>query len=259
MPRRLADPTEILMRRAYALVPPLDEYPHAEIRAGLEHAGFALHDGLDADVLVTWTPWLGSFRASIADAFAASGRKVVVIENGWLNPIAGQPMFQIAMDGWNGGGRFAPSDDASRWDAWNVPLAPWTKRAGGYDLVVGQRGHPTDRRTAPPMWHETVDIGSPSVLRRGRNVVRPILQDILGADTVHVWSSNAASWAVCLGVPVVQHGPQLMVGDLASRPGEPLVTPERLPVLRRLAWAQWADTELAAGAPVIRLMEHGLL
>ncbi len=239
------------MKRAALCVPPQPEYPWQAISAGLRDLGFEpdMRCPEDADVLVTWSPWVGSIRAMLQASFDARGAPVIVMENGWLNPIKGVPHFQVALDGWNGTGRF-PVGPARRWDEWGLTVLPWLPPLLEGDLrqhalVIGQRGHPYDLRTAPPNWHKTVEINHDAVLRRDR-----------GDDGPELGAQVAVAWALMLGRPVVRHGPNLMVSALASRPGEPLLrSPARLDVFRKLAWGQWNEDEIATGVPFARLLE----
>jgi hypothetical protein len=237
-------------------IPPVDDnYPWRATKAGLERLGFTVHMGIDllADALVTWSPWHGSRRQALESSYRAAGKPVIVMENGWLSPLHDMRFYQVALDGWNGTGRF-PAGGSDRWRMWHIPITAWTERRDGYALIVGQRGHPSDDRTAVPGWHERLPAAELPVLRRHREATRPLLADLKGASEVHVWTSNAASVAVLAGVPVVQHGPNLMVSALASRPGAPLYRGERAPELERLAWAQWTREELAIGEPFARLL-----
>lgn len=251
------------MKSVCLAVPPVDDlYPWLHATAGLKKLGFAVFGGVyvEADVLVTWSPWHGSRRQALEGAYRSAGKPVIVMENGWLAPppppsaMEHRPThFQIACDGWNGTGTF-PAGDGSRWARWNVPLQPWRTRDDGYALVIGQRGHPTDDRTAVPGWHERLGPLSRPIVRRARDAARSLAADLTGASEVHVWTSNAASHAVVAGIPVVHHGPNLMVSALASRPGAPLFRGDRLPELERLAWAQWNAAEIATGEPFARLL-----
>ena len=239
------------------MVPDKSGYPHAALRAGLRALGERIVNTGEARLLVTWTPWAGTWRADAADRYRRDGRPVIVVENGWLSPFGDRSFFQMALDGWNGGGRF-PAGDGSRWQSWGMAPDAW--RADGEHIVVlGQRGHPVDRRNAPPGWHETVrlETGRP-VLRRGRNESRPLADDLAGAWAAVTWSSNAASRAILAGIPVFHAGP-LMLADcaapLADADLETPTMPDRLPVLERCAWAQWTADEIATGAPLARLLE----
>lgn len=208
---------------------------------------------LDADALVTWSPWKQSYRQTVEAQFVADGRPVIVVENGWLSPVNAIPHYQIALGGWNGTGAFEPGP-ARRWRSWGISPLRW-KSDGLYALIIGQRGHPCDDRTAAKGWHERVEIDYPLVIRRGRADQTPLKHHLAKAAEVHVWTSSAATWALLYGVPVVQHGPCLMTSDLCSRPGDVRVFPERTPVFERLAWAQWAADEIETGVPMARLLE----
>ncbi|WP_431490986.1 hypothetical protein [Paraburkholderia fungorum] len=206
-----------------------------------------------ADAVCMWSPWRGSSRDAWREHFERSGRPVIVAENGFLSPIHDEPYYQVALSGWNGTGSF-PAGDGSRWASWGIDLAPWVERPVRRALVIGQRGHPSDDRTCLPGWHKTVDVDCPLAMRRDPGAPWPLGDDFRAASHVHVWTSNAASHAVIAGLPVVQHGPNLMVGALASRPSEDIVRPERLPVLEVLAWTQWSASEIASGLPFQRLL-----
>lgn len=252
-------------------VPPDDERyaARAAVTAGILRAGFKVlpssHQALDADILVTWSPWKRSRREAMALHYQRAGRPVIVMENGWLSPLhipplAVEPYYQLALEGWNGTGRYVVGD-ATRWQSWGVRLQDWQPRRLGHDgyaLIIGQRGHPFDDRSAPPGWHESLKLDGVDekwIIRRGRECGVPLAKHLSGAAEVHVWSSNVATQALIDGIPVIQHGPNLMTSELASRPGKPLVEPDRAPVFERLAWAQWEAAEIATGEPFARLMD----
>lgn len=242
--------------RAFLAIPQADPYPWRAVSEGLAACGVEAARDVPPtqgfDLLVTWSPWEGSHRADLARAFTAQGKPVWVMENGFLSPINGEPYYQLALNGWNGTGQF-PAGDGSRWASWGLALAPWAERPRRA-LVAGQRGLPGDARTCAPGWERTVDVDCPQALRRPRDTPWPLADDLAVVDRCHVWTSNAATDAIMAGVPVIQHGPNLMVSELASRPGEPLRRPDRLPVLERLAWSQWNRAELASGEPFRRLL-----
>lgn len=246
--------------RAFFAVPQSDAYPWQAITEGLQQIGYSptrevvgLHSpDHNFGLMVTWSPWVGSYRKQIADGFAKAGKPVIVIENGWLSPIDGVPYYQVALGGWNGTGSY-PVGDGSRWASWGLKPAPW-RRGGHFALVIGQKGHPADERTAKPGWERAMRLRRRSVVRRSPLDPTPLVGALEGAACCHVWSSNAASWAIMAGVPVIQHGPNLMVSDMASMLGERRWRGDRLPVLERLAWAQWSQSEIATGEPFRRLL-----
>lgn len=251
-----------MKRYVTVALPPVDEaYPWRAVVRGLERIGYTVRMGAGefekSEFLVTWSPWNQSFRQALAGHFERAGKPVIVLENGWLSPLAGQPFYQAALGGWNGTGRLPLTADRfdRRWRSWGVSLAPWVEPAGRHALVIGQKGGPNDDRTAAPDWHENVVIGRETVIRRSPRSSRPLALDLAQACEVHVWTSNAASWALAAGVPVIQHGPNLMVSELASRPGQPLKYGDREAVFSGLAEAQWTADELSAGTPFTRLLD----
>lgn len=241
--------------RARVLIPHTPEYPWQEVERGLKSLDIGITDHGDENILITWSPWVGTLRDGVMREFQAFQKPVIIMENGWLSPIQGKAFYQVALNGWNGTGRFWPGND-ERWLSWRINLAQWRLNVSGTCLIIGQRGHPFDPRTMPTGWFETfTPKDERRIVRRPRDASRPLRADLDEADVVHTWSSNAASWAVVAGVPVVQHGPNLMVSALASAPGAPLCLNPREPVLERLAWAQWDSDELATGEPFYRLLE----
>jgi hypothetical protein len=247
-------------------VPPVEElYPYSHICTGLKQLGLNMvpvTTPLGADVLVTWSPWKGSRREAIMLQYKERKLPIIVMENGWLSPIGDEPYFQVQIGGWNGTGYWTDETVMHRWRTWGVKLKPWRTISPDNQafnaLVVGQRGHPLDNRTAPPNWHREVQIdGWPKerIVRRDRDCGMSLTGQLSISGECHVWTSNVASWAIIHGVPVVQHGPNLMAWELASKPGEPLARDDREPVLERLAWAQWNKGEIASGEPFARALE----
>lgn len=239
----------------------MPEYPHQAIVRGLAAIGYEpvfLHQagGLDlggADLLVTWSPWEGSMRKRITDIIASRGKPVIVMENAWL-PIGAVPMFQVARDGWNGTGRFT-SGGPERWRSWGIhDPEPWRFDLYGCPaVIIAQRGHPTDRRTAPPGWEMTVNLPSPWEIRK-RDETEPLIDQLRRAREVHIWTSSVGALALHLGVPVVLHGPNHMLAELMSKPEEPMLPDNRLEVFQRCAWAQWTASEIATGLPFARCL-----
>lgn len=256
--------------KAFLAVPDVpDQYPVRAIRSGLRALGIDISkDPGASDLLVTWTPWRRSWRAKIVDQFVFANQPWLVVENGWLSPIREERFYQIALRGWGGAGIWDGQPDdlkplfsrRHRWEAWGLEIEPWTQRAAEtgirVPLIIGQRGHPWDERTAVPGWHESLDLGpeTAQAIRRSRDCTTPLLEHLRKATECHVWTSNAASWALLHGVPVVQHGPQLLVSELCSRPGELLRCPARLEAFQRLATAQWTEEEIATGVPLKRVL-----
>jgi len=236
--------------------------PVAEIVAGARRFGEVTTDLPERftpdDVLVIWSPFRASWRAPVFAAAKAGGSRVVVMERGWLASIGGARYFQVALDGWNGGGRFLPGGP-ERWRSWGVPLRDW-RRDGSHVLVIGNnRRHTTrDPRRTPMGWAESVTFDSPRpVLRRLTRKRIPLDAQFEDAWCTVVWSSTVAIKSILAGVPAFYCGPTLIGGDLAKAglDVEHPVTPDRDPVLERIAWCQWTAEEVAGGEPFARLFE----
>lgn len=240
--------------KALVAVPRDDRYPWRAIDAGVRAAGLQRVHAEAWDVLVTWSPWVRSPR----ERLARQSRIVVVIENGWLNPIQGQRYYQVQLNSWNRGhgARFV-GGPADRWRSWGVELAPWRDRIGAPYMVLGQSGHPYDRRSVAPNWtNEILDYYAPSgAFLRPKASGTPLIEDIASAGAAVTWSSNAASWCLVNGLPVIAYSETLMTRDLAVGPGDPWVPGDRESVFSALAWAQWNAEELASGEPFRRLVE----
>ena len=84
---------------------------------------------------------------------------------------------------------------------------------------------------------------------------RPLSADLEGAWAVVIWTSGAGIHALVAGVPVFCAS-RWWVCKLAASAG-PLdapTLPDRLPALRRMAWAQWRLDEIQKGEPFARLL-----
>jgi hypothetical protein len=239
--------------KALVMVPRDDRYPWREVDAGVRAAGLRPVVESGWDVLVTWSPWVRSPR----ERLAKQSRVVVVLENGWLTPIEGERYYQVQLNSWNRGrgARFV-GGGPERWASWGVPLRPWRARLNAPYMVLGQTGHPYDNRSATPGWaNEILDYYAPhGAFLRPKGSGTPLLEDIERAGAAVTWTSNAASWCLVHGLPVVAYSEALMTRELAIAPGEPWVPGDRESVFSALAWAQWNKEELASGEPFRRLL-----
>lgn len=240
--------------RALVHVPRDDRYPWQAVDAGVRAAGLRPVTGSPWDVLVTWSPWVRSPR----ERLARMSRTVVVLENGWLSPIQGKRYYQVQLNSWNRGhgARFV-GGGPERWQSWGVHLAPWRHHLRAPYMVLGQAGHPYDRRSAAPNWaNEILDYYAPAgAFLRPKASGTLLSQDIDRAGAAVTWSSNAASWCLVHGLPVIAYSETLMTRDLAVGPGEPWLPGDRESVFSALAWAQWNAEELASGEPFRRLLD----
>lgn len=257
------------------MVPRTHQYPYEAIHEGLQAAGvLPAADYTQADVLVTWSPWHGSNREH-----AMSGHRgpVIVMENGWLQPIAGKRYWSVCLWGWNGTGVWpAPHDEGYRLYGQLRPISSLIydksyHNGDGPVVVVEQRGHTSDRRTMPTDWHRHTALGLDNaghyvLMRRKADTTTPL--DFLyqyRPKCVVTWSSAFASWAVLVGVPVIYCGPSIWTWEIgqywSGRGALPMSRPVTLElmaaqarIMRALAWSQWTEEEIAAGTPFKRLL-----
>ena len=247
--------------RFFVDLPQGDRKPWRECIAGCERLGPTQPGVPDRfgpdDVVVGWSMFRGSRRWAVYRAVKAAGGRAIILENGWLSPLAGARYFQVALDGWNGTGHF-PDESPDRWASWNVPLQPW-RQDGRHVLVLGQKAQSIgDARRMPPGWAQSLRLETRRpVLRRMPGAARPLEQDLRGAWCTVTWTSTAAIKGLVAGIPAFHCGPNTLCPEL-SKPGldvEAPIYPDRQPVFERLAWCQWTAEEIATGEPFARLLE----
>lgn len=208
------------------------------------------------DVLLVWN------RHGINDVHAAryeaAGARVIVAENGYIGTdSAGHQLYAIALRHHLGAGEWKEGLE-DRWTPLNVSLRPWRKD-GREIIVLPQRGIGAKSIAMPSGWTE-------DVVRRLKKVTdRPIrvrhhpgmsrtdpwvdLQDAWAAVT---WASGAGIKSIVHGVPVFCEMPSWIGRPAASFGVASVESPflgDRLPMLRRLAWAQFSVAEIRSGLP----------
>ena len=260
---------------AYSLLP--DRFAddrHGTILRGLARCGYRIVHGPGTprdgrDLLVTWTVHHGA-KEDAARAFEAAGGRVVVCEEAYFRTVNGERHFALALHDHNGAGRW-PCGGAARWESFGIALKPW--RANGHHIVVReQRGIGSARMASPPLWHDDVTrrlrmITDRQVVLRPHPRSRlypaaerarlPLERALDGAHAVVTWSSSIAARALVFGVPVVFEAPHIVCAGACTRgiaTIEAPATPDRLPALERLAWAQWSVAEIARGTAFEHLL-----
>jgi len=229
--------------------------------AGLARCGYAVdqppkQNPDPCDVLLVWN------RHNLNDEFAkryeAAGARVLVAENGFIGTDGhGHQLFALALWHHLGAGSWREGAE-DRWAPLNVPMRPW--RAVGDEIVVlPQRGIGPLGVAMPRDWTEKVVERLKSVTHRpvrvrihpGKSRTDP-WPDLQNAWAAVTWASGAGIKAILYGVPVFHELPN-WIGAPAARFGindiEAPFLGDRLPMLRRLAWAQWRLAEIAAGEP----------
>ncbi len=233
-------------------------------QAGLQRAGFEVtpsefHDPQPHDVLVIWNRHRHN---ALARRFEGAGAAVIVSENGWVRRIDGLKTIALCRGHHNGAGEW-PEGEEDRWSALGVELQPW--RSGGeHILMLDQRGIGEPGVAMPRGWTASAVSRLQSMTRR-RIVVRrhpgnaepPPEPDWTDCWAAVTWASGAGIKAIIAGIPVF-YGLENWIGGLAARYGlDDIERPflgDRLPMLRRLAHAQWTLDELTTGEPFARLL-----
>ncbi len=264
--------------RAFSFIRPAPWYRAQAFHAGLRRAGFEVFEGKverpnPGDVLLIWNRY--AHTHDIATRFEREGGTVLVAENGYLGIGGTSPKFDVhpggpkpehfyalAVGGHNGQGRW-PDGGPERWERLGIELRPW-RASGDHVLVLPNRSFGIPGRSMPDRWAEKAaerlrkQTRRPVVIRAhpGNNAPpRPLEADLAGAWAAVVWSSNAGLHALVAGVPVFCEAP-FWVGKAAAARGtvESPETPDRLPMFRRMAWAQWRVEEIETGEPFARLL-----
>ncbi len=244
-------------------------------------------DILPIDLLVTWTLWRHTTKRACADAHHRIRGTTLCMEHGFIRHIQNKEYYQLALrrnydPGINGSGDIIIGDE-HRWDSWKIPLKPWRK-TGTHVLVCVQRGvrkqdpditHGADwanlvfdkirKHTDRPI-HWRPHPGNhrpclPSGNRVPDKIIRPHSEsyedNLKDAWCTVVYSSTAANQSIISGVPVLFDGQYIMLHKLAGRIKHIENPPmgDRLPELRRKAWAQWSSEELSDGTAFKHILQ----
>ncbi len=215
-----------------------------------------------ADVAVVW----GWRQTRMHEPILCSGRCVVIIERGFIQPR--KEWYSLAVNGFNGRGRFAPSpDNGERWEKhFAHHLKPWREVGEGYALLIGQV--PGDAALHGLDMAEWAQRMTTELLRLGHRVVyrphpkgptpcpsgaeisnRSLEQDLAGASRVVVYNSTTAVESVLAGIPTVTMDIGSVAYPMASHDlSAPLVCPDRTKWCHDMAWRQWTLEELENGA-----------
>jgi len=215
------------------------------------------------DVVVTWN--MNVRYRGAAEQAKTAGAALIVAENGYIHRNAAtEPYYALARDGHNGSGNWWVGAE-DRWALLNHTLRPWqgTNRTG-YILIADQRSIGSELMKSPRQFQTMSEKRIKSIFARagersvpvryrphpGRNAPKETLSDALrGARAVVTWSSNVANIATLMGVPSFRMAPyhvnSAVLDDMNLLPNPP--EPDRVEGFRRLAWAQWAQSEIEAG------------
>lgn len=257
------------MPRASIILKETPHYRRDAFAEGMKANGYAVTLGTIGDirpddVLICWNRYA---QARVeAKRFEAAGATVIVAENGFIGADDnGRKLYQLALDYHNGAGRW-PVGTEDRWSPLGVPLKPW--RAEGTKIlilpqrIVGDDGVAMPQR--PEVWAPAVRDQLRQYTRRPieiryhpGNVQPKPSPDWTNVHAVVTWGSTAGLKAIINGVPCIHLMPNWIGASAASFGLEHIESPwmgDRLPMLRRMAWAQWTVEEIAAGEPMARLL-----
>lgn len=250
------------MRSASIALPDSIHYQRDLFMDGLRAVGFEtnvkpLPSPTPDDLLLIWN------RRSVDEAHArryeAVGAKVVVVENGYLGGDVKPPThYAVALNHHLGAGTWFVGDE-DRWSSLGIKLTPW-RTSGDHILVLPQRSIGEPGVGMPKGWTESVVKRLKRVTKRpirvrlhpGKRPHPSMDKDLHDCWAAVTWGSGSGVKALIAGIPVF-HELRDWIGAPSSKFGiSDLENPflgDRLPMLRRLAWAQWSHIEIRRGDP----------
>lgn len=249
------------MPTAVCLVNDRVPYPHPQFAQGLRAAGFRVAARFGGkprpgDVLVVWNR--SGPRQTAAQGFERAGCPVIVAENGWIGRTSdGAKFYALCLGHHNGAGQWREGGE-DRWPLLNVELKPW-RAEGRHVVILASRGIGEPGVAQPRDWPGRIErelrrrTKRPIILRAHPGDSHALIDDaIAGAHAVVTWASGAAVKAIAAGIPAFHALPRWIAANAARPIDHDLEDPflgDRLPMFRRLSWAQFTAAEIATGAP----------
>lgn len=219
------------------------------------------------DALLIWNRY-GQYH-DFANVAQKAGASVIVAENAYVGiDRENRRRYALANGGHNGSGAW-PVGGPERWDALGIELKAW-RTEGDHILVAPNRSFGMPGFIMPPNWAESLVTRLRARTKRPIKVrphpgngppKTPLIDDMRGAWAVVIWSSSVGCEALIEGIPVICESPWWIAKGAALRSLNDLETaelPDRLPALRRLAWAQWTVEEIESGVPFQYLFDRPL-
>lgn len=253
-------------RHAAVMIKPLPHYRRDSFERGLTRHGYSVSPQMKmrpepGDLLVCWNRHDQYDR--VAKIYEAAGAKVLVVENGYIGEDSqGIQFYAIARNQHNGCGTWEVGDE-DRWAKLDIGLRRWRRR-GDHVLVLPQRGIGPPGVGMPRDWPVHIRrriervTDRPVRIRPHPGKLRPPLEpDLENAWAVVTWGSGAAVKSLVAGIPVffeLEHWVCRDAGVFGISDVEAPFLGDRLPALRKLAWAQWSVAEIAAGEPFAWLL-----
>jgi hypothetical protein len=226
------------------------------------------------DVVVTWN--LNPRYRDAAKEANKAGAALIVAENGYIPRRSDtEPFYALARDGHNGSGFWFIGEE-DRWTPLGRGLHEWRHNPKGHVLVCDQRGIGSELMRCPRPFYEPLVPKLKRIFARidKKNVPefrlrahpgrhdskRTLAQDLEGARAMVTWASNAANEALLMGYPAFRCAPfhvnEAVLSDLTLMPDPP--HPDRLAAFKKLAWAQWALSEITNGTAFRCLLQDVL-
>ena len=236
-------------------------YQRTSIHQGLIRCGYIAGAPVQEnpepdDVLLLWNRY--EVYEKYAQRYEQAGAKVIVVENGYIGADPdGRQLYAMALWDHSGAGEWKVGDE-DRWSRLNVEVKPW--QTGGKEIVVlPQRGMGRQGVAMPRSWPQDVVYRLRQVTDRpvrirphpGANRECP-LYDLTDTWAAVTWASGAGIKAIVGGVPVFCERSN-WIGAPAAGKGidniEDRFLGDRMPMLRRLSYAQWTIDEIKRGEP----------
>lgn len=249
----------------------LDSAYEGMLNAGYDVVRMPANTRIKVDYVACW-----GWKRHIAQALVALGRKVIVLELGYIGDRRAH--VAIGLNGLNGHAAFPeyPDDGGERFHAHGGVIKPW-KKHGDYILILGQvMGDASLQGKDIGGWYKKVAdeasriYGLPvyyrphpeSVRRRGyetldgyKNIGGTLDDALSGALFTIAYNSNSCLDSVLAGVPCYAGDKGTMAWDLCMRSLNEIVYPEREKVVHAIAWKQWTHDEIRSGKPFERLLQ----
>lgn len=226
---------------------------------GLQRLGYEIdstpsRNPQPSDVLLLWNRRVQ--HEAVARNYERVGARVLVAENGYIGRDPQRRKIYALAHNHHAGAGVWREGAPERWEQFGVGLQPW-RTDGRHILVLPQRGIGESGVAMPRRWPF-------QIVERLRKVTpRPIrvrhhpgtensepYGDLAGAWAAVVWASGAGIKALAFGIPVFYDFPKWIGASAALPCSEDIERPflgDRLPMFRRLAWAQWRADEIASG------------
>jgi len=238
------------------------ETPHYRrdcFREGLHRLGFRVgfqpQKSVNSDdLLLIWNR--NRYMDPVATMYEKAGATVVVAENGYIGQDPqGRQLYAIALSNHAGAGSWSVGSD-DRWSRLGVSCKPW-RRDGGKIVLLPQRGIGNPKYAMPKDWVRDVTArlrkvtDRPIVVREhpGKERSSP-MPDLEGAWAAVTWASGAGIKAIIGGIPVFHEMGKWIGAPAAKSDIRDIENPflgDRMPMLRRLAYAQWTLREIQTG------------